>query len=164
MARKAARKSAKPVRRAAPKRAAPKRAAPKRAAQPAAARPAAGRRVIKGRAPSGLPFSPGVVIGNALFVSGTTPFAKDGSIARGDFAAQMHQVMANIKQVLDAAGSSFDQVGKVNVYLARVSDFFAMNDIFKQYFKEGNYPARTTIEAALPHPDFLLEIECVAAV
>jgi hypothetical protein len=42
------------------------------------------------------------------------------------------------------------------------SDFAAMNEIYRQYFKEGNYPARTTIVCPLANPDFLLEIECVA--
>jgi 2-iminobutanoate/2-iminopropanoate deaminase len=100
--------------------------------------------------------------GNLLYVSGTTPFAPDGSIAKGDFKAQMHQVMSNIREILAAGGSSIDQVVKVNVILIRIADFWDMNEVYKQYFNEGNYPARTTIEAPLAHPDFLLEIECVA--
>ncbi len=163
MARKTTRK---PTKRKVP-RPAPRRLATRRAATPAQpARHAATRRVISAgkRTAPGVPLSPAVAIGNILFVSGTTPFAADGTIARGDFAAQMHQVMANIKTVLAAGGSSLEKIAKVNVILTRISDFFTMNDIYKQYFKEGNYPARTTIEAPLAHPDFLLEIECVAAI
>ena len=51
---------------------------------------------------------------------------------------------------------------KVVVILTRIGDFAQMNEIYRQYFKPGNYPARTTIGAPLAHPDFLLEIECVA--
>lgn len=155
-----ARKTKKPARKAAPKKAAAKRAAaPARAA-------GAVRKVIvpKDLPKSSVPLSHAVQVGNILFVSGSTPFAPDGSIAKGDFAAQMHQVMANIKKILAAGGSSLEKVVKVNVILIRISDFWTMNDIYKTYFKEGNYPARTTIEAPLAHPDFLLEIECVAAV
>ncbi len=138
------------------------------AKKPAARREAARgsiRKVIasvKNVRPSRVPLSQAVRVGNILFVSGTTPYAPDSSIAKGDFAAQMHQVMANIREILTAGGSSLDKVAKVNVILTRISDFGAMNDIYRQYFKEGNYPARTTIEAPLANPDFLLEIECVA--
>jgi len=112
--------------------------------------------------PSSVPLSHAVKVGNLVFVSGSTPFAPDGSIAKGDFGAQMRQVMENIKVILKDAGSSLERVVKVNVILIRISDFWAMNDIYKTYFRAGNYPARTTVEAPLAHPDFLLEIECIA--
>lgn len=109
-----------------------------------------------------LPYSSAVKVGNLVYVSGTTPYNIRRELAKGDFAAQMHQVIQNIKAVLEAAGSSLDKVVKVNVILQRITDFQAMNEIYKTYFKEGNYPARTTIEAKLANNDFLLEIECVA--
>ena len=108
------------------------------------------------------PLSQAVKVGNLVFVSGTTGYAADGSIARGDFAAQMRQVMDNIKAILEAAGSSLDRAVKLNVILARAQDFAAMNEIYKTYFAEGNYPARTTIEATLAREELLVEIECVA--
>jgi 2-iminobutanoate/2-iminopropanoate deaminase len=111
-----------------------------------------------------VPLSPAVKIGNLVFVSGSTPFDINYNIAKGDFPAQMHQVMNNLKAILEAAGSSLDRVVKVNVFLARIRDFQEMNEIYKTYFREGNYPARTTIEATMTNKDFLLEIECVAEV
>jgi 2-iminobutanoate/2-iminopropanoate deaminase len=111
---------------------------------------------------SRVPLSNAVRVGNLIYVSGTTPFAKDGSIATGDFGAQMRQVMENIKTILEEAGSSIDKIAKSNVILVRISDFAAMNEIYKTYFEENKYPARTTIEAPLANKDFLLEIECVA--
>lgn len=138
--------------------------AAKRAAPARAAKPKSTRKIIStpNAAKPGVPLSQAVQIGNILFVSGTTPFDANNNIAKGDFAAQMHQVMGNIKAVLAAAGSSLEKVAKCNVILTRISDFWTMNGIYKTYFKEGNYPARTTLEAPLAHPDFLLEIECVA--
>lgn len=136
----------------------------KAAAKKPAARPST-RKVIaatENLRPSRVPLSHAVQVGNMLFLSGTTPFAPDGSIARGDFDGQMNQVMANIKEILSAAGSSLDKIAKVNVILTRDSDFGQMNEIYRRYFKEGNYPARTTIICPLANPDFLLEIECVA--
>jgi len=111
-----------------------------------------------------VPLSPAVKIGNLVFVSGCTPLTVDYQIARGDFAAQMHQVMHGLTTLLEASGSSLDKVVKVNVFLARIRDFPEMNEIYKTYFKEGSYPARTTIEATMTNKDFLVEIECVAEV
>lgn len=111
-----------------------------------------------------VPLSSAVKVGSLIFVSGTTPYDKKYQVAKGDFRAQMIQTMENIKAILEAAGSSLDKVVKVNVILTRISDFEAMNEIYKTYFKEGNYPARTTIEAKLAGKDFLIEIECVAEV
>jgi 2-iminobutanoate/2-iminopropanoate deaminase len=142
------------------KNAAASKAPPRRAARASTrkliARPGAPARTV--------PISDAVKVGNLVFVSGTTPFDSNGNIARGDFAAQMHQVMTNIKAILAAAGSSLERVVKVVVILTRISDFQRMNEIYRQYFEDGNYPARTTIGAPLAHPDFLVEIECVAEV
>ena len=112
----------------------------------------------------GVPISQAVRAGNLVFVSGITPFTKDLQIAKGDFAAQMRQVMSNIIAILDEAGTSLDNVAKVTVVLTRISDFDQMNRIYREYFDEDDYPARITIEAPLAHPDFLLEIECIAEV
>jgi 2-iminobutanoate/2-iminopropanoate deaminase len=111
-----------------------------------------------------VPLSHAVAAGGLVFVSGSTPFDKEGRLARGDFAAQMHQVMANLKVILADAGSSLERAVKVVVILTRIGDFAQMNEIYRTYFRAGNYPARTTIGGQLAHPDFLLEIECVAAV
>jgi 2-iminobutanoate/2-iminopropanoate deaminase len=111
---------------------------------------------------SRVPLSNAVKVGNLIYVSGTTPFAKDDSIAKNDFQAQMRQVMENMKIILEDAGSSLDKIVKTNVILVRISDFAAMNEVYRTYFQEGRYPARTTIEAPLANKDFLLEIECVA--
>ena len=112
----------------------------------------------------GVPISQAVRAGNLVFVSGITPFTKDLQIAKGDFEAQMRQVMENITNILEEAGIDFGNVVKVTVVLTRISDFEAMNRIYCDYFPEDDYPARITIEAPLAHPDFLLEIECIAEV
>ena len=111
-----------------------------------------------------VPLSAAVKVGNLVFVSGTTPYTVDYQLAKDDFKAQMRQVMDNNKAILEAAGSSLDKVVKVNVFLKRITDFATMNEIYKTYFKEGNYPARTTVGIDLANKDFLLEIECVAEV
>jgi 2-iminobutanoate/2-iminopropanoate deaminase len=112
--------------------------------------------------PMGPPFSPAVKAGKLIFVSGIPAFDKNGKLAVGDFPAQMKQVMQNITDILKASGAGWDRVVKVNVLLARREDFKEMNSVYATYFPSGKYPARTTAIVSLPHPDFLLEIECVA--
>jgi reactive intermediate/imine deaminase len=109
-----------------------------------------------------VPVSSAVKVGKFVFVSGTPGYDK-GKIAVGDFAAQMKQVMENISATLKASGTGMDRIVKTNVLLMRAADFDEMNRIYSSYFSEGKYPARTTVVvASLPHPDFLLEIECEA--
>ena len=108
------------------------------------------------------PLSHAVKLGNLVFVSGTTPFIPGGREMAQDFAGQMRQVMSNIGVILEHAGTTLERIVKCNVILTRISDFQEMNDIYRSFFKEGNYPARTTIEAPLAVPGMLLEIECVA--
>jgi 2-iminobutanoate/2-iminopropanoate deaminase len=108
------------------------------------------------------PLSHAVKVGNLVFVSGTTPFIPGGREMAPDFAGQMHQVMKNISVILQEAGTALDKVVKANVILIDIARFQEMNDIYRSYFSEGDYPARTTIQAPLAVPGMMLEIECVA--
>jgi 2-iminobutanoate/2-iminopropanoate deaminase len=108
------------------------------------------------------PMSHAVKAGGLVFVSGTLPFKGDREIEKGVFATQMHQVMQNLKAILEDAGSSLDKAVKMTVALRHMSDFPAMNEIYRSYFKAGNYPARMTVESPLALEEFLVEIDCVA--
>ena len=109
-----------------------------------------------------VPLSSAVKVGNLIFVSGMTPFDANYKVAKDDFRTQMRQCMENMEAVLEATGSSLEKVAKVNVILTQITDFDTMNEIYRTYFKEGSYPARTTTEAKLNGKDFPIEIECVA--
>ena len=116
-----------------------------------------------GKPVRGVPVSQAVKVGKLLFVSGMPPFGEGGKIAVGDFPAQMKQVMENLSGVLKSSGAGWDRVVRTTVYLTRFQDFTEMNRVYAAYFPSGNFPARTTVViSALPHPDFLLEIECEA--
>jgi reactive intermediate/imine deaminase len=110
------------------------------------------------------PIAQAVRTGNLLFVSGITPFTLDLRLAKDDFPAQMRQTMENVGAILREAGSGFERVVKCTVILARRDDWPAMNEIYRSYWPSGDFPARTAFEARLPHPDFLVELECVAEV
>ncbi len=108
-----------------------------------------------------------MVAGGLLFVSGIPGFeGGEPKVKAGDFGAQMRACLTNVGYILEEAGCTFDDVAKVNVFLDSRADFQIMNDIYREFFgtEPANWPARTTVEARLPRPDFLLEIECVAVV
>jgi 2-iminobutanoate/2-iminopropanoate deaminase len=110
------------------------------------------------------PLCHAVRVGSLVYCSGIHPYRLDRSVATGDFAAQTHQVFANLKAVLADAGTSLDHAVKMSVILVNMDDFQQMNEIYRSYFPAGNYPARTTIQSRLAREDMLLEIECVAEV
>lgn len=108
------------------------------------------------------PYSHAVRHGNLLFVSGQTPIdPATGKVVDGGIAAQTRQVFTNLEAVLTAAGSSFADVIKVNVYLTDITNFAAVNAIYAENFTEP-YPARTTIAAAGLPLGAAVEIELTA--
>jgi 2-iminobutanoate/2-iminopropanoate deaminase len=74
----------------------------------------------------------------------------------------MRQTMNNLGAILRASESGFDRVLKCTVILARRGDWRRMNEIYGEYWQDQQFPARTAFEALLPHPDFLVEVKCVA--
>ena len=116
-----------------------------------------------GKPVRGVPVSQAVKVGKLLFVSGMPPFGEGAKIAVGDFPAQMKQVMESLSGVLKSSGAGWGRVVRTTIYLTRFQDFAEMNKVYATFFPVGNFPARTTVVvSALPHPDFLLEIECEA--
>jgi 2-iminobutanoate/2-iminopropanoate deaminase len=101
--------------------------------------------------------------GELVYLSGQTPIdPASGRLVEGDVSAQVRQVFANLEQVLGAAGLSFDDVVKVNVFLVDMADFAAMNDVYATVFAPP-HPARTTVAVAGLPLGARVEIELVAA-
>lgn len=98
-----------------------------------------------------------------VFVSGVTPWRGPRDVAKGDFVAQLHQVMANLIAILEDAGSGLQHAVKVNVALTDMGRYYEFDPIYASYFPAGDFPARMTTESPrLPHPDHLLSIDCIA--
>ena len=93
------------------------------------------------------PFSHAVKAGDFLFVTGQMPTLPNDptKLIEGGISNQTHQVMKNLKLVLDAEKSSFENVVFVRIYLLNFQDFDAMNDIYESYFMPDKLPARTCI-------------------
>jgi 2-iminobutanoate/2-iminopropanoate deaminase len=108
------------------------------------------------------PYSQGIKAGGFVFVSGQVAFdPATGKLIEGDVRAQTERVLKNITAILDAAGSSLDQVVKCTVFLKNMEDFVPMNEVYGTFF--GNEPpARATVEVSKLPKDMLVEIDCIA--
>lgn len=110
------------------------------------------------------PYSQAIKAGNMVFVSGQIPIdPATGEFVSGDIHEQTSQVLRNLSAILDAAGTSLNNVVKTTVFLADMNDFSAMNAVYSEFFNE-NKPARATVEAARLPRDARVEIECIAVV
>jgi 2-aminomuconate deaminase len=115
-------------------------------------------------------------VGNLLFLSGVGPRKKgskeipgvtldaSGNISAYDIEQQCHSVFQNVRFILEASGSRWENLVDVTVYLTNMKkDFSVFNKIYAEYFKE-NQPCRTTVEVnALPTP-IAIELKCVATI
>ena len=109
------------------------------------------------------PYSQAIRAGGFVFASGQIPIdPKTGEFVAGGIAEQTEQVLRNLSAVLEAAGTTLDRVVKTTVFLADMSDFAAMNEVYGRYFKEDAPPARATVQAAGLPRDALVEIEAIA--
>ena len=107
------------------------------------------------------PFSSAVRAGDFIFVSGQGGHVDaQGNPVEG-IEAQTRQCFKNMKQVLQAAGSSLSDVVKVTVFLANIDDFAKMNEVYRGYFPK-DAPVRSTVITGLVSSDMLIEIECIA--
>jgi len=110
------------------------------------------------------PYSQAVVNNGMAFLSGQIPLnPATGQMVEGDLTAQTERVLENIKGLLEACGSSLDQVVKTTVFLKDMGEFAQMNEVYGRYFGQ-NAPARSTIEAARLPRDVRVEIDAIAIV
>ncbi|KAI9838882.1 MAG: hypothetical protein M1819_004090 [Sarea resinae] len=106
------------------------------------------------------PYSQAIRTPHAIYVSGQIPFSPLAQPVGGSIAVQTAAVIANIRAVLEAAGSNLDKVVKVNIFLADMGDFAAMNDEYVKHFT--NKPARSCVAVKELPKGVPVEIECVA--
>jgi 2-iminobutanoate/2-iminopropanoate deaminase len=112
----------------------------------------------------GAPYSQAIQAGGFVFVSGQLalrPGEKD--LMGGEIGAQTEQVFANLRAILEEAGSSLDQLVKTTVFLQNLDDFSGMNEVYAKYVG-ATPPARSTVEVAKLPSGALVEIEAIALV
>ncbi|HAB89762.1 MAG TPA: reactive intermediate/imine deaminase [Bacteroidetes bacterium] len=107
------------------------------------------------------PYNQAVLAGNTLFVSGQIPYDGAMNYAGDDISDQAHQVMKNLRAVLEAAGMNFDHVAKTSIFLKSMDDFNAVNEVYGSYIGE-DAPARETVEVSRLPKDVKVEISMIA--
>jgi 2-iminobutanoate/2-iminopropanoate deaminase len=121
--------------------------------------------VCTDRAPAAIgPYSQGVRVGELLFTSGQIPLdPRSGELVEGDAAAQTTRVMENLRAVLEAGGSSLEQVLKTTIFLVDLGDFADVYRAYATFFADPP-PARSTVQVAALPRGARVEIEAIARV
>ena len=110
------------------------------------------------------PYSQAIQAGNFVFTSGQIGLDPGtGKLVKGGIREQAHQVMENLRAVLEAANSDFSRVVKTTVFLKEMNDFMHFNEVYGEYFS-SDQPARSTFQVAALPLGAVVEIEMVALV
>jgi 2-iminobutanoate/2-iminopropanoate deaminase len=128
------------------------------------AQPAQARRAIRPeKSPNtGLPYSPGIMVGNTLYVSGH--LGRDpvsAKLVSGGIEAETRQSLANIREVLRTAGMDFTNVASVTVFIASFEEFARFNAIYREVFPKDP-PARATVQVAALNDGARVELQMIA--
>lgn len=107
------------------------------------------------------PYSQAQKVGGLLFTSGQIPLNPSTGELVTEIKAATKQSLENVKAILEAAGTSLENVVKTVVYIKDMNDFGEVNEVYGEYFKE-NAPARSCVEVARLPKDALVEIEAIA--
>lgn len=109
----------------------------------------------------GAPYNQAIVTGDLVFVAGQLGLKPGDTAIEGDVATQTGQALSNLAAILDAAGSSMDNLVKTSVFLLDLADFQAMNEVYATRVGERP-PARSTFQVAALPSGARVEIEAVA--
>lgn len=113
------------------------------------------------KAPAAIgPYSQAIEVNGMVYTSGVIPVVPEtGEIPEGS-KAQARQAFTNMKNLVEAAGCSMEQVVKTTVFLKEMDDFGAINEVYAEFFP-APYPARSCVEVARLPKDVMLEVEAI---
>ncbi|HVD98476.1 MAG TPA: RidA family protein [Cytophagaceae bacterium] len=110
------------------------------------------------------PYNQAIQAGNTLYVSGQIALDPvSGNMVNADITAETHQVMKNLKAILEEAKTDFSKVVKCSIFVKDLNNFATINKIYGEYFTT-DAPARETVEVARLPKDANVEISCIAVV
>ena len=108
------------------------------------------------------PYNQSVKVNNMLFVSGQIAInPKNGELILSDITSETHQVMQNLKAILNEAGLDFKNVVKSSIFLSDMNTFATVNEVYGSYF-ESEFPARETVEVSKLPKNVNVEISVIA--
>lgn len=106
------------------------------------------------------PYSQAIEVNGMVYTSGVIPVDPATGVIPEGSVAQAEQAFKNIKNLIEASGSSMDKVVKTTVFIKEMNDFAAINEVYAKYFSEP-YPARSCVEVARLPKDVMLEVEAI---
>ena len=108
------------------------------------------------------PYSQANFINGVLYISGQIPINPATGELEDGIEKETHQVMKNLKAILEEAGLTFSNVVKATIFLKNMDDFAAMNQIYASYLDENSYPARETVQVSCLPKNVSVEISMIA--
>lgn len=120
--------------------------------------------IYTSKAPEAIgPYSQGVKYNGFVYTSGQIPFdVEKGELVTSGIKDEVHQVMKNVKAILEAAGTTIDQIVKTTIFLQDLNDFNAVNEVYASYFSDTNFPARECVQVARLPRNVNVEISVIA--
>ena len=121
------------------------------------------KKITTPNAPAAIgPYSQAIIANKTIYASGQIPIdPQTGNIVSGGIEAQAHQAFTNVRNLVEAAGTTMSHVVKVTVYMADMADFATVNTIYEQYFTEP-YPARSAVAVKQLPKGALIEVDVIA--
>jgi 2-iminobutanoate/2-iminopropanoate deaminase len=109
------------------------------------------------------PYQQAILVGDTLYMSGQIAIdPATNAIVKDDIETETHQVLKNMKAILEAADMTFDNVVKCSVFVMDMDMFSRINAVYAQYFEEANAPARELVQVAVLPKFVNIEISCIA--
>ena len=123
------------------------------------------RAVSTDSAPAAIgPYSQGMRVGDLLFCSGQIPLdPSSGELVKEDIEGQARRCLENLEAICEAAGASLSNAVRCTVYLGDMNDFARVNEVYAEFFTDGDPPARVTVAAAGLPKGADVEIDAIVA-
>lgn len=110
-------------------------------------------------------YNQGIVTNGFVFTAGQVAIDPGtGNLIEGSFKDRVRQVMKNLNSILEEAGTNFSRVTKFTVFLTDMSNYAAVNEVFSEFIKESNAPARSLVAVSALPAGTDIEIECIATI
>ena len=110
-------------------------------------------------------YNQGIITNGFVFTAGQVAIdPATGNLIEGSFKDRVRQVMKNLNSILEEAGTNFSRVTKFTVFLTDMSNYAAVNEVFSEFIKESNAPARSLVAVSALPAGTDIEIECIATI
>jgi len=110
-------------------------------------------------------YNQAVIRNGFIFISGQVPIdPSTGNLIDGSFKERVRRVMKNLKSILEESEANFSNVTKFSVFLTDISNYTEVNEVFNEFIKDSDAPARVLIEVSSLPAGADIEIDCIAAV